>query len=68
MYHILKGKLKSDDQQLHQYLQNNHVSHQTAKHKTTTTYDGEYKGPGLEPPQKCGGVSPLNGISTLPFS
>jgi hypothetical protein len=55
LYHTLKGNLKRDDQQLYQYQQNNHLWPQTAKHKTTTTYDDENQGPGLGPAQKCGG-------------
>jgi hypothetical protein len=36
-------------------------------HKKTTTYDVGNLGPGFGQVQKCGGVKPVNGISTFPL-
>jgi hypothetical protein len=35
--------------------------------KKTMTFDVENSGPGLGQAQKCGGVEPVNGNSTLPL-
>ena len=52
---ITKESLNSDDQQFH-----------SLDTKKTMTYHVENSGFGLGQAQTCGGVRPVNGISTLP--
>ena len=52
----------SDGQYSNSNKTNNHLLLQNTEHEKTTTYEVESSGHGLGPPNKCGGVKPVDKI------
>ena len=52
----------SDVQYSNSNKTNNHLLPQNTERHKTTTYEVESTGHGWGPPQKCGGVKPVDGI------
>jgi hypothetical protein len=66
IYETIKESLNSVDHEFHKYQQNKQSPLILTEYKNNTTYNVGIPGPVLGQTYKCGGIKPVNGISTLP--